>query len=264
LKLAIVEALCQIASETERWNSSLAGVVPTSLASDPDLSVRLAYAKLITLQEDTDELESFLTSQYSSQVLRELLEVEDEYPLSEGSAGQIIVRALQSYSWLNGDDGEVSILADDLSCLLSDAVSSVRIGAAKVFGTLDPESFFRCAAEKFNSQCSEDLDLVKEELSGGIHSAIAELGERYWGSMCPGMLSEDDPEIALGEYRKLKPLIASLIRAYKGTSVSEELAKLLKDVKPEQLSSKIDRRSSQQKKKSRRVISADIQPFLFE
>ena len=235
-----------------------------SLASDSDLSVRLAYAKLITLQEDTDELESFLTSQYRSQVLRELLEVEDEYPLSEGSAGQIIVRALQSYSWINGDDGEVSILADDLSCLLSDAVSSVRIGAAKVFGTLDPESFFRCAAERLHSQCSdEELDLTKEELNGGIHSAIAELGERYWGSMCPGMLSADAPETALEEYRKLKPLVAPLIRAYRGTSVSEELGKLLKDVKPERISSKINGHAQQQKKK-RSVISADIQPSLFK
>lgn len=265
LRLAIIEALCQIAAEGERWTPPLEGAIPSSLVSDPDLSVRLAYAKLITIQEDSDELESFFANHYSVDVLRELLEVEEEYPLSEGSAGQIIVRALQSYSWDNADYDESSILADDLDCLLSDDAASVRIGAARAFGTIDPISFFRCAAVRLRSLKRENLDLAKEEISAGIDSAIGELGERYWGSMCPGMLSSGDPEMALEEYQKLKPAVTPLLRLYKGTRLAENLGELLKDVRPETVPGKVNNRSADPRKgPPARGNGADVQPSLFE
>jgi hypothetical protein len=103
---------------------------------DPEMSVRIAGAKLLTLVHQVDELETFFLENDREEVLLSLLQVDEEFPLARGSAGEIVLQVLgESAHRFDVPEGK---LLESLKALIATSTTQVQIAAAKAMAFVDP------------------------------------------------------------------------------------------------------------------------------
>ena len=193
--------------------------VALDAVKDPSKRVRLAAAKLFAFSEDGHEaLSSFLSDNYDINLLTNLLQIDEDFPLSRGSAGHIVLKAIQEFSFEDDPTYQSSRLVRDLQILLCSDVRSIQKASAQALGFCAPRLTLEYASKQFLQNRGADPPHTAELFSEAITNAIDVLNEGYWGNMmCKGWLScdLDDSEGRRTEaLQEMRPLCRPLIAAY--------------------------------------------------
>ncbi|ARV60997.1 hypothetical protein BZZ01_22360 [Nostocales cyanobacterium HT-58-2] len=204
-------------------------------AKDSSMLVRVEAAKLVAeFAKDEDWLASILGGEEDLQdLVASLLEVDEEYSLSPGNAGQIILDSLRTLHWDASSD-EDSYITDLLSHLMRHHSSTVRVGASKALGYIAPKVFLQSLINEVGLyQLSNE---AAQEYIDGLYLALDTLDEIYHGSMCPGYLDNllDSPEEHISDYEAMRNICMPVINFYRKEKCGKSLLEFLNSIAPDQ------------------------------
>ncbi|MBD1890001.1 type I restriction enzyme HsdR N-terminal domain-containing protein [Coleofasciculus sp. FACHB-SPT9] len=228
--------LSLIHSNLTRFTDKVLTDIIKKSANDSSKLVRAETAKLITkLAYNEDWLASILADvQDLRNLVVDLLEVDEEYSLSLGNVGQIILDALRQLHWEASSD-EGSEITDILSHLMQHYSSTVRIGAAKALGYIEPKLLFQTLTYKIGLY-KVGYEIAKDYI-GGLDLALDSIGEIYYGSMCPGHLEyllNSAPEEHIAEHEEMYKLCMPIIKFYWQEECGKKLLEFLNSIAPDE------------------------------
>ncbi len=191
---------------------------------DPDLLVRVEAVKILPLVTNDHERLAIM--------MQNIMEIEEEYPLGEGSAGDVVLDALRQLHWDDCSDGEDSGITIILEPLIGHDSVIIRSGAAKALGHLAPRLFLEILSNKI-TQGNLNSEAGKEYVRA-IELAIRELEELYYGFMCPGELDflKRNLVLLLEEYERMQQICNPIIEFYKAENCSWALLEILQALCP--------------------------------
>jgi hypothetical protein len=201
---------------------------------DPEPLVQVEAVKILALcTEDYERVAEVLAE--NTDLIPKLLEIEEDYPLDQGSIGRVVLDALREIhdKWIDdADDYCHSEITLSLEPLLRHQSQIIRIAAAKALGYLYPIALFESISKNiYEYQTSKQFlgDYVD-----GIYLAIRQLEDDYYGYMCRGYLSciEDSPVALCEEYRKMYSICIPVANLYKSHNCSKIITDLLRDLHP--------------------------------
>ena len=198
---------------------------------DPDLLVRVEAAKILALvTKDHERLATILAD--NEELIPNLMEIEEKYPLGEGSAGDVVLDALRQLHWDDCSDGEDSGITIILEPLIGDDSVIIRSGAAKALGYLAPRLFLGILSKRI-TEGNLKSEAGKEYVRA-IELAIRELEKLYYGFMCPGELEflNRNLVLLLEEYERMQQICNFIINFYKAENCSLALLDILQALCP--------------------------------
>ncbi|MBD1876733.1 type I restriction enzyme HsdR N-terminal domain-containing protein [Nodosilinea sp. FACHB-131] len=216
-------------NENENWVDEVA----ETAILDSKLEVRVEAAKLFLLfKEDSDRLRSiFIDEECREEFIRALLETDSEYCFKIGDIGQVTLEVLSEvhFEFGVGDSSEVT---DILKRILLIEHGSLRNSAAKVFGHIAPESFFRVLLQLIKFPSLKQVST--EDFIEGVELAFDALMDIYHGDMCPGYLQsfEDAPREHVEHFLEIRKICIPIINFYSPKSCSHNLLDFLKSISP--------------------------------
>jgi hypothetical protein len=194
--------------------------------------VRIEATKLIAeISEDGEWLALVLADEkHLEEFITKFLEIDEEYPLEIGGAGQVILDAFRHFGIESClDDPHELDTTHALIHLLNNQSSSIRRASAKVLGYTAPRSLL--------SEVSKQLVLGRinsnKEYLEGIDLAISMLFEDYFGSFgCPGSLEalSDNPDELRQEYINLYGVSKHIVTFYHSEKCINDLMRLLQKI----------------------------------
>ena len=204
-------------------------------AKDSSMLVRVEAAKLVAEFADAHLLVSILAvEQYLEDLVVNLLEVDEEYSLSPGNAGQIILDSLRTLHW-DDSSHEGSYITDILSDLMQHHSLTVRVGASKALGYIEPKVFLQSLIHQVGLyQLSNE---AAQEYIDGLYLALDTLDEIYYGSMCPGYLDillDSPPEEHISDYEAMWKICMPVINFYRKEKCGKRLLEFLNSIAPDQ------------------------------
>lgn len=215
-------------SKEEAW---INGIIEQAIA-DENMLVRVEATKLIAeISEDGEWLALVLADEkHLEEFITKFLEIDEEYPLEIGGAGQVILDAFRHFGIESClDDPHELDTTHALIHLLNNQSSSIRRAAAKVLGYTAPRSLL---SEVSKQLVLGRIDLNKEYLEG-IDLAISTLFEDYFGSFgCPGSLEalSDNPDELRQEYINLYGVSKHIVTYYYSEKCINDLMRLLQKI----------------------------------
>jgi hypothetical protein len=167
---------------------------------DPSNLVKIEAVKLLTIMsEEDDDLAAYAAKDLT--IITQLLKIDEEFPLEEGSGGHMVLRALRSLQWDAAPEGDASEITSILESIIDGGSGQDRSAAAKALGFIAPDVFFQIITDRLKNNLDQSF---AHDIFKGVELACDELEEMLYGSMCPGLLNalEDDPEGKEVEYKK--------------------------------------------------------------
>jgi len=228
VRKALLSAILKVLSTSGRNDEWMRECMERCLGDASNL-VRLEAVKLMTLL--ADEAESIVEHLSADSVLiADLLTIDDEYPLSKGAAGQIVLDALSELHHRTSEDGgDSSPVSAILSRLVHSEQPSLRRAASRALGSISPQVFFDTVSLWIGQGVSRTTG---DAVFAGVEQAIHTLGEYYYGSYCPGYLEALKQDGALeNEYERMIQLLAPTIRFF-GRGKCQGLVDILGDLCP--------------------------------
>ncbi|MGM3307545.1 type I restriction enzyme HsdR N-terminal domain-containing protein [Anabaena sp. WFMT] len=203
---------------------------------DSSMLVRVEAAKLVAqFAEDKEWLASILgDEQELKNFMVDLLEVDEEYSLSQGNAGQIILDSLKTLHWESCSDYE-SDITDILVDLMRHHSSTVRVSASKAIGYILPKLFLQTLNEIGLYQLGYE---TAKEYTEAINIAIDALYEIYDDSMmCQGYLNyllNSPPEEHINDHQQMWKICMPVITFYWTEKCGQSLLEFLNSIAPKE------------------------------
>jgi hypothetical protein len=232
LKRLLLSSLCTSVSRHEATESDWIRDIIGHAIRDSESIVRVEAAKLLVIlnQEygDADEIAQMLNS--DREVIKGLLSIEEDYPLTRDTVGNIVLRVFEK---AHGYDPrtETSEISAALIELLEHNSLTIRSGAAKALGYISPKLFLRLLAEKVRSGELTFREEGKNRVyAGGVDVAVDQLWEACYGYMCPGWLEGAELEERQQEFEELFPIAVPVIGLYWPLECAQSLINMLEDL----------------------------------
>lgn len=204
---------------------------------DSEMLVRVEASKILVIHtQDSERLVSIVAT--NEELIPNLLEIEEKYPLGEGSAGDVVLEALQElHSEECYDGSDESSITSIVEPLIIHNSYIIRKAAAKVMGYLAPKLFLETLSDIITRQ--ELQSATGEEYLPGIKLAIEKLEEIYYGShlfepTCPTYLEHlnDDLALLFEEYEHMYQTCLPIINFYKSYICSQHLLNIVESLSP--------------------------------
>lgn len=237
----LLSALCATSDRCPKDSKIWLEYAVDQATHNDDNIVRIEAVKLVALLADNkDDLVSIFNNECSlEEFVYAILSVNEEYRFQAESAGWIIPAAIRTIHWESSDmDSDESEITNILNKFLHHNSGTIRKGAAECFGYAAPHGFLQALVDEIKGGMSTArfTDYIS-----GIQSAISELNEIYYGSMCPGFLDgiRESPEILSQEYERMVQIIRPLTKVYPQQSI-QGLLDILDDLNPQHCDAKED------------------------
>jgi hypothetical protein len=203
--------------------------------------IKVEAAKLLVLQiEEYEDVQAILedSNGYLQQdIVINLLRVDEEYPIDQSGAGNIVMEALQRlHSDYGGANDEHTRVTGLLESLIDHPSLSIRLAAAKAYGHVAGVTYLKCLNHRILHKNPDGTKYKpSDEHAEGIIEAIGQLQEMYYGSLCPGWLEglSENPEQLAKEYSRMSNICLPIIRVFTTHQCTQQLLSILESLEPD-------------------------------